>query len=318
MPMPLARLAWRLGLEGDIHPAVAALAMRTLGGIAEDVALVSVPPFSLVPAAALAVPAQVRLVVDYRDAWSARIAAPPAVRLARPLERWAGRRIDAASFAGHPRLGTLLAGVLGLPAERIVWMPNGTPPDELPTRPPATQAGSKPIRLLLPGYLYGMHDPRALALALTEVGASVASLTVLGHQPRYVRDVLARVPGVRLLPPVPYAELLSQVAAADAVVCILPASSATESRIPAKLYDSLAVGTPVLLLAPLGIAALDLPHGGLIHLCEDASALVSLLRAAARNRGELGRRQPVPVDPTPGMQRLAGLLCSLRLACEPR
>lgn len=311
LPLRIARLGWRLGLEGDVRPAVAAWALPRLACIADDVALVSVPPFSLLPAAALAVPSRVRLVVDYRDAWCARVAPPAAARLARPLERWSGRRIAAACFAGHPRLGELLTGMLQLPPERIVWVPNGVPRCELPTPLPAPPPGRRPLRLLLPGYLYGLHDPAELAAALDAVGPTVATLEVLGHQPSYVRRALSDLPGVRLRRPVPHAELLKEIARADAVVSILPATSPTETRVPAKLYDSLAVGTPVLLLAPPGAAALSVPHGGRIHHCQDAQALASLLRAAARDRRRLGPRTPVDVDPHPGMRRLAELLCSL-------
>lgn len=66
----------RAGAEGDVRPAIGRRARELLRDIVADAVVVSVPPFSLLQAVTAVDPA-VTLVVDYRDPWNARRAAPP-------------------------------------------------------------------------------------------------------------------------------------------------------------------------------------------------------------------------------------------------
>ncbi len=67
-------------------------------------------------------------------------------------------------------------------------------------------------------------------------------------------------------------------------------ASAVESRIPAKVYDYLATGVPVIAVCPPDAALLHFPARGRFHHLHhrDVAGLVMLLRRAARDRTTLG------------------------------
>ncbi|MGH3829155.1 MAG: hypothetical protein ACRDRS_01675 [Pseudonocardiaceae bacterium] len=71
-PAVLRSVLENAGVEGDLRLGVGWQARHALRGVAADVAVVSVPPFSLLGAAATTLDPRVPLVVDYRDPWSAR------------------------------------------------------------------------------------------------------------------------------------------------------------------------------------------------------------------------------------------------------
>ena len=76
-------LEWA-GIEGDVMPRTGLRAVTPLRNISSGVAVVSVPPFSLIPLAARALPMNVPLVIDYRDPWSSRLAPPLLARATMP------------------------------------------------------------------------------------------------------------------------------------------------------------------------------------------------------------------------------------------
>ncbi|MBV9143569.1 MAG: hypothetical protein JO115_22090 [Pseudonocardiales bacterium] len=71
--------------------------------------------------------------------------------------------------------------------------------------------------------------------------------------------------------------------------------NAVESRIPAKVYDYLATGVPVITVCPPSAALLQLPEARRFHHVHhhDTTGLATLLRRARRDRGAL----------RPGMRR---------------
>ncbi len=94
-PTALRSMLESAGIEGDVRPAVGWRVRHALRAVATDVVVVSVPPFSLLGAVAVALDPRVPLVVDYRDPWSARLHPPPLARATRTIERYTLRRAAA-------------------------------------------------------------------------------------------------------------------------------------------------------------------------------------------------------------------------------
>ncbi|MGH3836442.1 MAG: glycosyltransferase [Pseudonocardiaceae bacterium] len=124
-PAVLRSVLENVGVEGDLRPGAGWGAHQALGGVAADVAVVSVPPFSLLGAAAVTLDPRVPLVVDYRDPWSARRHPPLLARATRPIERHALRRAAAVIYAGGSALGDLLVRHLEITPNRMISVPNG-------------------------------------------------------------------------------------------------------------------------------------------------------------------------------------------------
>lgn len=66
-------------------------------------------------------------------------------------------------------------------------------------------------------------------------------------------------------------------------------ASAVESRIPAKVYDYLATGVPVIAVCPPGAALLQIPEARHFHHIHhrDTTGLAALLRRAMQDRATL-------------------------------
>lgn len=319
LPSTTRRAALRAGWEGDVRPLLGWRAQRLLGRIASDVAIVSVPPFSLLPAAACALPAAVTLVVDYRDPWSARQRPTALARITRPAERRALRRAGAITYAGGTELGRLLSTCLGVGPTRVVQVQNGFDvPDTagLPAHRPRVERNGQPLDLVFGGYWYGRNGPGILLDALAAVGSAVAVLTVTGGLSPEIVAAFVRQMGRAPLQrrPTERRELYIRLASADAVVIPLDHASPVESRIPAKTYDCLAVGVPVIAICPVRAALLQVCGAERFHHVrnDDAQALIALLRRAQHDRSIL-RSGPPATGPTRAQaaDALHELLCAL-------
>ncbi|MGH4015445.1 MAG: hypothetical protein ACRDSL_16265 [Pseudonocardiaceae bacterium] len=73
---------------------------------------------------------------------------------------------------------------------------------------------------------------------------------------------------------------------ADPAVVVTDHTSAVESRIPAKVYDYLATGIPVIAVCPPGAALLQIPEARRFHHIHhrDVNGLAALLRHARCDR----------------------------------
>lgn len=67
LPPSASRLAEAAGFEGDVIPSISVAAKNAAAQVSASVAVVSVPPFSLLPALTRGIPASIPLVIDYRD-----------------------------------------------------------------------------------------------------------------------------------------------------------------------------------------------------------------------------------------------------------
>lgn len=84
-------------------------------------------------------------------------------------------------------------------------------------------------------------------------------------------------------------KLYEQLHQADAALVTTDNASAPESRIPAKIYDYLATGVPVIAVCPPGAALLNIPEAQRFHHIHhrDIDGLATLLRNAMRDRATL-------------------------------
>jgi glycosyltransferase involved in cell wall biosynthesis len=90
----------------------------------------------------------------------------------------------------------------------------------------------------------GVED---LAAALSQLGRSDVVLALVGTDPASDtgRALAARYPGIRLVGQVPIAQVPTYLAAADVVVVPQRESSDTRGQVPAKLFDAMALGRPI-------------------------------------------------------------------------
>jgi hypothetical protein len=170
------------------------------------------------------------------------------------------------------------------------------------------------LDLVFGGYWYGRNGPGMLPEALARAGPDVASLTIIGGVSPPIAARFMRLTGSppRLEESRSRAELYQRLASADASVIPLDQASAIESRIPAKVYDCLAVGTPVIAICPPGSALLSAPGAQRFHHIHhrDVGALVDLLRQARVDRSIL---QSGP--PGDGVTRQQAAAITDRLLC---
>lgn len=287
----LVRHAWeQVGVEGDVRPATGWRARRAVRDLDVDVAVVSVPPFSLV-LAGLALDADVGLVVDYRDPWNAREHPLPLARATRMIERRALRRASAVVYAGGPVLGDLLVRRLGLRPHQVISVPNGFNPNDVAhLNPPQARPDrdGQPLDLVMSGYWYGRNGPGILLDALERVGPRVVRLDVIGGVVEPIASRLCQATGRPVGQHIArsHREIYERLQRADAAVVSVDHASAAESRIPAKIYDYLATGVPIIAISPLGAALRQLPEARRFHNVDhlDVDALARLLMHAYRDR----------------------------------
>jgi hypothetical protein len=159
-----------------------------------------------------------------------------------------------AFYAGDPRAAS----------SKFQAIPNGCDPDLTATInhltiEPASHNGNGTVRLCHPGSLYRMRDPRPLIDAigqLSEQGLSVA-FEQIGHcDPSFQLQSYAAARGVAdrvtIEPPIPHADVLRRMAAADLLLLIQPGTSI---QIPGKLFEMLPFRKPILGLTDEGEAA---------------------------------------------------------------
>lgn len=168
--------------------------------------------------------------------------------------------------------------------------------------PPPPRAAGGPFRLLHSGVIYpAERDPRALFAALARLRDDGAIgpddlhvvLRASGHDD-YLRGLIRGLEDiVELAPPLPYREGLAEMVDADGLLLLQAANC--NSQIPAKLYEYLRAGRPILALTdPDGDTAAALRRAGIdtIARLDDASHIATKLsRFLMLCRGQ---RVPLP------------------------
>ena len=208
--------------------------------------------------------------IDLRDPWGGphtkawdshpRVGSRTFRALSQPLERLSfGKAQGVITNTRH--LEQALAA--RYPEVSVVCVPNGVDPECLP--PPARQRYPG-LSIAYAGTLYGSRDLGPVVGALRmflerhpEAAQTGSKLRVAGPaDPRHARAVhdAVAVAGMQQ-----YVELLGQLPRAEALDVISHSRLAVvlaqeqELQIPAKLYESVAMGIPTLVLAPAGSAA---------------------------------------------------------------
>lgn len=257
--------------------------------------LVTGPPFStFLLGWAVSRLARLPLVLDFRDDWSGfftkGFAAQEGGRLWQGLVRRAeGLCVAAAArvIGNTPEMTARLKRVHGGPADKYVWIPNGFDPADFAflQDAPAQPANDGRLHLLYTGTVFGSHP-------LDDLWAGFARLTPAERE-RFAITIVGRVvpgqnvaPGlagltVNLLPYEPHQAVVRRMAAADALLLTLAGLPGLEAMVPAKLFEYLAVGRPVLAIAPPGAATkiVEAAEAGAVVAPGDAEGLAALLRA---------------------------------------
>jgi glycosyltransferase involved in cell wall biosynthesis len=245
----------------------------------------------------------VPLVADFRDAWRdnpGNVWSPSVWHRRRQLAL--ERQVLSAAAAvtsANPITGEIqdLRG----PAPELI--PNGFDRAEVPAWSPDSRG---PLVVTFMGTIYSITDPLPVLEALRLLRATRdrrdidIRLRIVGRWPSYVEGVVAELgleDVVEFWSYRPHAEALAVVAASDVGLIVL-ADLALAQGAPAKLYEYLGIGLPVLYVGPVAGHAQDLiaeaeagiavPYGDIEAI---ADALVRL--AVLKQSGNLaGARRP--------------------------
>jgi glycosyltransferase involved in cell wall biosynthesis len=228
----------------------------------DDVILVSAPPFSQFLLAPLARAAGLGVVLDYRDEWSTlresyEMARSPVARvLGSPVESALLRCAHQVVVATDDFRDNLLARFSFLDPARVRAIPNGYDPDDFPLELPAPPEDRFVVTYA--GTVFALTSARgvlAAARRLHEQEPALARLLRLRFIGRIVdtevdafRDTEAI--GVERVGYVPHASVLRELAASHLALCILDDVGGAAPVYPAKIFELMHLGRPVLTLAP--------------------------------------------------------------------
>lgn len=208
------------------------------------------------------------LVVDFRDLWTQNESyelsdRPPLVRkLDRSLERRVLKRAAAVVNATEPFAEMTRANNPDLSADRVYAITNGLDPDDFVNITYPTTKNPK-FTILHLGSLYGHRNPSFFFEAVTEllrrrpeIGAQL-EIQFVGNVPGFdkVVDGTPLEAVTNFVGHVPQDKALSKLWEADVLLLILGFSSSTGATIPAKLFEYIATGRPMLSFVPEGEAA---------------------------------------------------------------
>jgi glycosyltransferase involved in cell wall biosynthesis len=201
-------------------------------------------------------------VVDFRDSMTEDEypADPMTRRVYRWIERKAVQHAVRLAFTAPSTMAMYRKRYPELSAEKCLLIPNGYDEEDFQwviSRQPVPVVPACPVRLLHLGLIYPWErDPRPFFRAisrlkehghLTSAQLQIA-LRASGSESYYAQILheLDIEDLVHLLPPVPYAQGLREAAASDGLLLFQAANC--DHQIPAKAYEYLRVGKPVLAL----------------------------------------------------------------------
>jgi len=269
-----------------------------------ELVLASSPPESAhVAAAALATRLQARLVVDLRDGWLDEPMIPllEGSRLQRARHRRIERRILRRAerifvTSGHWR--SLLCGRLPFTSAKTTVLTNACPRAEELHSKNVDRPPGRPLTLLYTGKISSSRPERRVAQLMSPLLAglganapAVGRLVFVGNldgdeqaELEAWRDSLAALGWtLEIRRPVPRDAALRLVGSADGLLLL----SSSMASLPAKLFDYLPSGRPILVVAPEGSAIAEVVEGlpQVVPVSESGSL------ATAAVRGFLSRCQ---------------------------
>ena len=292
-----------------------ALAKRLLAR-RDDAVLLSGPPFSQFLLAPLARAGRLGVVLDYRDEWTTLRSTYEMTRsrlsrmLGDPLEAALLRRAHAVVTATDEFREHLLERFPFLDPDRVFAIPNGYDADDFPSPLPAppgdrfvvtyagtvfaltSASGFSRVRLLherSPALARSLYVRFLGRIVDTELDAFVGTETL----------------GVERLGYVAHEHVLRELAASHMTLCLLDDLPGAERIYPAKIFELMRLGRPVMTLAPRGSTLKRLVErhaaGPVAHPRDDAEiagALEVALRAFLANGNA-----PAAWRKTPGLER---------------
>jgi glycosyltransferase involved in cell wall biosynthesis len=232
--------------------------------------MVTGPPFSaFILGWAVAQRLGLPLVLDFRDDWSgffskgyaAKGGGRPWRALVHGLEGFLVGRAKLV-IGNTPEMTQALSRRHGGQADKYLWIPNGYDLQDfawLGQEPPALPEPRGRLRLLYTGTVFESHP-------LDDLWAAMALLTPQ-QRGRFLVEIVGRVvpgqvvqPGlegleVRVLPYEPHHQVTRRMARAEVLVLTLAGLPGLGAMVPAKLFEYLAVGRPVLGVLPQGAAS---------------------------------------------------------------
>jgi glycosyltransferase involved in cell wall biosynthesis len=276
-----------------------------------DVVYSSGPPFSAhLVAAALARLLRVPWVADFRDPWARAPWREDRFAFERKawavLERFVIRRADAVVFVTDTNRRDF-AREYGSAAARFSVVPNGCDLRDFDGLSRRLAPGGNRFVMLHAGSLYGARNPaplfRALASAIAKgrIDAAAFRLRFIGRVGAIGVDLpaLALTLGlegvVEFASHMPRRDSLQEMLDASALLIVQPITTVS---IPAKLYEYMAAGKPILALAEPGGETADLiaRSGAGVAAAADSDAaiedaLVSVVRLAREGFAPVDRRE---------------------------
>jgi glycosyltransferase involved in cell wall biosynthesis len=231
-----------------------------------DVAVITAPPFSsfmLLPWIERLL--EVPVVLDYRDEWATTLraghdhaASALSCRVSALVERALALRAAAITTATEEFRDELLARLLGVDPRRVIFLPNGFDPDDLPPR--GRQPDTRRFVMTYAGTVFRLTSLRGLlgALALAKAQRpelfSDFELRVYGRVAPAEADAFAGTEplGVKLMGYVGHREALDALSRSHVNVCALDDVEGAERVYPAKIFELMALERRCLVLAPPG------------------------------------------------------------------
>lgn len=272
------------------------LLRRALSGRADDVLLVTAPPFSAFLSAPLVrALGRSALVLDYRDEWVTyrtqyEMMGGLGRRVGEPMEAAVLRCAHMITVATGAFRDNLLRTFPFLDPGRVVVIENGYDPDDFPAElpdPPAdrfvlTYAGSVLVQSSprgLMGAIRRLHEREPDLARLLEVRFVGR---VVDTEARWFEGMEAL--GVRRTGHVAKADVMPLLAASHMALCLLDEMPGAERVYPAKVFELMYLGRPCLVLAPEGeLASLARRHAlGPVIAPRDEEAIAAELENALR------------------------------------
>jgi glycosyltransferase involved in cell wall biosynthesis len=254
-----------VGLEYFWARAATARAVEIAHGLPRGIVIATSPPHTaMIAGARIARRLGWPLVLDYRDPWAAW--QWPAWRRS-AFAQWLGRRIEArivrrsaARVLNTPAMRTWFEHFFPrTPPARNFVVPNGFDPVATAGSPPSSGA----LDIVHAGEIYTGRSLVPVLRAAQSLRARFPDrpirVTTYGVIPS-AESLLIRNAGleeyVRVLSRVPFAELRARLQSAHVLLAVV--SDAMSYSTPYKVYDYMAVGRPILALAPRGAAIIEL------------------------------------------------------------
>jgi len=253
-----------------------------------------------------------RWLIDLRDPWGGphtkawdsdpRVGSRTYRALSRRLERLVFGRAHGVITNTHQFAEALAARYPGVP---VACVPNGVDPEYLPPPPSSPYPG---LGMVYAGTLYASRDLGPVVQALRvfterhpDAAHAGSRLRIAGPaEPRHARAFSDAVAAagmqqyVELLGPLPRAQALEVVSRSRLAVVL---AQEQELQIPAKLYESVAMGVPTLVVASADSAAAveGTRVGAVVRDSHDVEGIASVLAQLWRD-GSAGRSPcPVPI-----------------------